>query len=78
VSMMEDQLDKAGDDDDETCNGDVSDSTYLEEMKCAWWKTSARLERAIKHMMVMLVTPRTWRRRSVHGGRLVWRGWRGQ
>ncbi len=30
--MMEDQFSEAGED-DETC--DVSDSTYLEEMKCA-------------------------------------------
>jgi hypothetical protein len=30
--MMEDQFGKAGKD-DETCDGDVSDSTYLEEMK---------------------------------------------
>jgi hypothetical protein len=77
VCMVEDQC-EAGED-DKTYDGDVSDSTYLEETKCAWWKTSlARLERTMKHMMVMLVTPRTWRRRSVHGGRLVWRGWRGQ
>jgi hypothetical protein len=34
VCMMEDQFGKAGED-NETCEGDVSNSTYLEEMKCA-------------------------------------------
>jgi hypothetical protein len=32
--MMEDQFAEAGED-NETCDGDVSDSAYLEEMKCA-------------------------------------------
>jgi hypothetical protein len=32
--MMEDQFGEAGED-DETCDGDVSYYTYLEEMKCA-------------------------------------------
>ncbi len=34
MCMMEDQFGEAGED-NETCDGDVSDSTYLEEMKCA-------------------------------------------
>ncbi len=34
MCMMEDQFGKAGED-NETCEGDVSNSTYLEEMKCA-------------------------------------------
>jgi hypothetical protein len=50
--MMEDQFGEAGED-NETCDGDV-DTTYLEEMKWAWWKISlARLERTMKHVMVM-------------------------
>jgi hypothetical protein len=41
--MMEDQFGEAGDN-DETCDGDVSNSTYLEDEVCtvhggrsAWW-----------------------------------------
>ncbi len=34
MCMMEDQFAEAGED-DETSDGDVSNSTYLEEMKCA-------------------------------------------
>jgi hypothetical protein len=56
--MMEDQFGEAGED-DETCDGDVSNSTSLEEMKCERWKISlVRLEMTMKHVMVMLVIPR--------------------
>ncbi len=40
MCMMEDQFGEAGEDNETSCDGDVSDSTYLEEMKCAWWKIS--------------------------------------